>query len=100
MHSLRDSDQTTGSLLQPISWRGLLLDSAGAGAKTVEIPKSAHSRTNTGAINTAGIQAKFDLIPETAGSGPKPAPGPIDTACCTSPGREIANSTGSGTRRA
>ena len=82
----------------PKSWRGLLPDAARAGPKTVEIAKTADSRANSAAIDTAGVQAKLDLIPETAGSDPKAAPDTIGAARRASPGSSIADSAGPGPR--
>jgi hypothetical protein len=76
----------------------LLPGAARASPKTVDIVEAADSRAYSAAIDTAGIQAKFNLVVKTAGSCPKGAPGPIDAARRGSPGRAIVKSTSPGPR--
>jgi hypothetical protein len=78
----------------------LLGYAARACPEAVEVLKSANSRANPRAIDTAGIQAKLNSIVETTGSGSKASPVAIDAPCCASPSRAIADSTGPGPCRA
>jgi hypothetical protein len=86
--------------LPPESWRGLLVDPARAGPETVEITKSADSGTNSAAVDPAGIQAKLNLISETAGSNPQAAPDAIDATRRSTPGCAVEESACPGARRA
>lgn len=87
-------------LLPPKTRRGSLVDAASAGTKAIEITCTASSRADCGAIDTAGVHAKFNLVLNAACSNPKAAANPIDAARRTSQGRVIENTASPGPGRA
>lgn len=72
----------------------MLPGAARASPKTVEIVEAADSRANSATIDSAGIQAKFNLVVKTAGSGPQGAPDTIDATRRGSPRRPVEKSPG------
>jgi len=88
-------------LLSPSAQRILLRGAPGAGTKAIEITYTAGPCADCGAIDTAGIHAKFNLIPNAACSGPKPTANPIiDAAGRTPQGCVIVNAACPGDGRA
>jgi hypothetical protein len=78
----------------------LLLGAPGSSPETVQIANPADSGTDSAAVDTAGIQAKLNLVSNTASSRSEAPANAINSTCRGSPRSAVRDSSRPDTRRA